>query len=91
MRVKQQKFINNIDIDGEMKKCEICGRLGSFESTDNICSFCGGTKESTSASKGFIEHHICGCNTTDRRNCPWCKKPCHHDASLNPRILISPM
>jgi len=65
-----------------VKRCEICGGLGSFETTDIICPFCGGTKESTSASKGFIEHHICGCNTTDRRNCPWCKKPCHHDASL---------
>ena len=41
-----------------MKTCEICGGLGSFESTDNICPFCGGTKESTPASKGFIEHHI---------------------------------
>jgi hypothetical protein len=45
------------------------------------------TKEPTMASNG----HICGCNYADRKNCPWCKKPCHHDASLGPRILISPI
>ena len=48
------------------------------------------TKELTMPSKG-LKHHICGCNYADRKNCPWCKKPCHHDASLAPRILISPM
>jgi hypothetical protein len=31
-----------------MKTFEICGGLGSFETTDNICPFCGGTIESTS-------------------------------------------
>ena len=72
-----------------MKACEICGGLGSF-GTSNMCPFCSGTKESSAASKGLIKHHICGCNYTDRKNCPWCKKPCHHDASLSPRILISP-
>jgi len=45
------------------------------------------TKELTMTSNG----HICGCNYADRKNCPWCKKPCHHDASLGPRILISPI
>jgi len=39
------------------------------------------------APKGLIKHHICGCNYADGKNCPWCKKPCHHDASLAPRIL----
>jgi len=39
------------------------------------------TKELTMPSKG-LKHHICGCNYADRKNCPWCKKPCHHDASL---------
>jgi len=38
-----------------------------------------------------LNGHICGCNYADRKNCPWCKKPCHHDASLGPRILISPI
>jgi hypothetical protein len=49
------------------------------------------TKELTMSSKGLNKHHICGCNYADRKNCPWCKKPCHHDASLGPRVLISPM
>jgi len=74
-----------------MKKCEICGGSGLSESSNTICPFCNGIKESTMASKDSIAHHICGCNNTDRRNCPWCKKPCHHDTSLSPRILISPM
>jgi len=38
-----------------------------------------------------VKHHVCGCNYADGKNCPWCKKSCHHDASLAPRILISPM
>ena len=75
-----------------MKTCEICGGgVGSSGTTDTICLFCSGTKESTPASKGLIKHHICGCNYADRKNCPWCKKPCHHDASLNPKMLIPPM
>lgn len=41
--------------------------------------------------KASPDDHICGCNNADRRNCPLCKKPCHHDTSLNPKILISPM
>src|SRR5437763_12390481 len=67
--------------------CEICSGLGVTSNT--ICSFCNGTRESTPASQGFIRHHICGCSTTNRKTCPWCRKPCHHDASLKPRILIS--
>ncbi len=73
-----------------MKKCEICGRLASSGTTNTICPFCS-DKKSTLTSTGTIAPHICGCNSTDRRNCPWCKKPCHHDTSLNPKILISPM
>ena len=74
-----------------MKTCEICGGLGLSGTINIICAFCNGTKESTSASKGLIKHHICGCNYIDRKNCPWCKKPCHHDTSLDPRILIAPV
>ncbi len=74
-----------------MKTCEICGGTVSFETTTNICSFCNSNKEPTLASKDSLLHHICGCDKADRRNCPWCNKPCHHDTSLNPKILISPM
>lgn len=74
-----------------MKTCEICGCPVSSGSTNTICSFCNRIRESTSSSKDFLEHHVCGCNSSDRKNCPWCNKPCHHDTSLNPKILISPM
>ena len=73
-----------------MKTCKICGGLVSSETTSNICSFCNKIGNSTSTSKD-LEYHICGCDTSDRINCPWCNKPCHHDTSLNPKILISPM
>ena len=74
-----------------MKVCDICHGLGVFLTTNTVCLFCNGTKQSTPASRGFIKNHICGCNTTDGKNCPWCRKVCHHDASLKPRILIYPM
>jgi hypothetical protein len=87
-----EEFINNIDIVLErMKPCEICGGPVSYETTNTLCSFCDKFRSSLLDSKNSIESHICGCNTLDRRNCPWCKKPCHHDTSLNPKILISPM
>ena len=72
-----------------MKTCKICGGLVSLGTTSNICSFCNKIRGSTMTSEDSLEHHICGCDTFDRRNCPWCKKPCHHDTSLNPKILIS--
>jgi len=74
-----------------MKTCEICGGTVSSETTNTICSYCISARESTTASKDLLTPHICGCNNTDRKNCPICKKPCHHDTSLSPKILISPM
>lgn len=75
-----------------MKTCKICGGLVSPGTNNTICPFCNNIKNSEWHSKNSIEDHICGCNTTtDRRNCPWCNKPCHHDTSLNPKILISPV
>ena len=74
-----------------MKICEICGGTISSGTTTTICSSCTHIRESTTASRGSLEDHICGCINTDRRNCPLCKKPCHHDTSLNPKILISPI
>lgn len=73
-----------------MKTCEICGGTVSSGTTNAVCSSCTSIREFTTASKTLVDH-ICGCINTDRKNCPLCKKPCHHDTSLNPRILISPM
>ena len=74
-----------------MKTCEICGGAVSPGTTDNICSACTSVRESPTTSKDSLLDHICGCINTDRKNCPLCKKPCHHDTSLNPKILISPI
>ncbi len=75
-----------------MKTCEICGdTVSSRTTTARLCSSCINIRESKTTSKDPLADHICGCINTDRRNCPWCKKPCHHDTSLNPKILISPM
>jgi hypothetical protein len=74
-----------------MKTCKNCGGAVSSGTTNNICSSCNRIREFTLASKDSLAHHVCGCNNTDRRNCPWCNKPCHHDTSFNPKLLISPM
>lgn len=74
-----------------MKTCEICGGTVSSETTDTICSYCISAREATKASKNSSAHHICRCINADRKNCPLCNKPCHHDTSLSPKILISPM
>ncbi len=75
-----------------MKTCEICGAIVSPGTANNVCLSCNGIREpAATASKGAPEDHVCGCINTDRRNCPWCNKPCHHDTSLSPKILISPM
>ncbi len=74
-----------------MKTCVICGGIVSSESTNTVCSLCTSFRESNTVSTDIVEDHICGCINADRKNCPLCKKPCHHDTSLNPKILISPM
>ena len=74
-----------------MKICEICGGTISSGTTNSVCSYCNSIRESTMALKDPLAYHICGCFSSDRRNCPLCNKPCHHDTSLNPKILISPM
>jgi len=74
-----------------MKTCEICGGMIYSRTTNTVCLSCTRNRESTKALKDSPVDHICGCINTDRKNCPLCKKPCHHDTSLNPKILISPM
>ena len=74
-----------------MKTCEICGGTVSSGITNAVCSSCTSIREFKTASKDSLADHICGCINTDRKNCPLCKKPSHHDTSLNPKILISPM
>jgi hypothetical protein len=73
-----------------LDKCEICN---GNKITYNMmpCSFCNETGLSNRFAEAFIRNHICYCSTTsDRKNCPVCKKKCHHDSALRPRILIVP-
>lgn len=74
-----------------MQTCEICGCIIYPKSTYTLCSSCAIIKKFKKTSKDSIADHICGCINLDRKNCPLCNKPCHHDTSLNPKILISPM
>ena len=71
-----------------MKTCEICGGIVPPGATNNVCSSCVGIGE---PKKDSLADHVCRCINFDRKNCPLCNKPCHHDTSLNPKILISPM
>jgi hypothetical protein len=71
--------------------CGICGGPVSGGTVNNLCSSCTNIRESRTASKDPFADHICGCIDSDRKNCPLCNRPCHHDTSLNPKILISPM
>lgn len=69
-------------------KCDLCGGKGIFLS--NPCVFCNGTGEWNSAAQGYLKNHICQCIVLDRKFCPVCQKPCHHDTTLNPKQKIDP-
>lgn len=71
-----------------MKTCEICGGIVPLETTNTVCSSCVSIGESKENS---LADHVCRCINFDRKNCPLCNRPCHHDTSLGPKILISPM
>ena len=72
--------------------CPICNGRGSIEEglwRVMECSFCNGTGEYTKAAASFMKAHPCQCiNTSDRKNCPFCKQKCHHNANNKPRVLI---
>ena len=68
--------------------CDLCAGSGVFLS--NPCVFCNGTGEWNSAAQGYIKNHICQCIILDRKFCPVCNKPCHHDTTLNPKQKIDP-
>ncbi len=68
--------------------CDFCKGLGKFGS--KLCVYCNGTGEWNLAAQGYIKNHICQCIVLDRKFCPVCNKPCHHDTSLNPKQKIDP-
>jgi hypothetical protein len=72
--------------------CPICNSKGCIEEglwRIMECSFCNGTGEYTKTAASFMKVHPCQCiNTSDRKNCPFCKQKCHHNANNKPRVLI---
>ena len=67
-------------------KCQICNGT-KVTYLMKPCYFCNETGLSNNFTKSFIKNHICLCSTTDRKTCPICKRNCHHDSTLNPRII----
>ena len=68
--------------------CDFCKGMGS--SSSNICVYCNGTGEWNNAAQAYVKNHICQCIVLDRKFCPVCNKPCHHDTTLNPKQKIDP-
>jgi hypothetical protein len=68
--------------------CDFCKGIGS--SSSNICVYCNGTGEWNKAAQAYVKNHICQCIVLDRKFCPVCNKPCHHDTTLNPKQKIDP-
>ena len=66
--------------------CDFCKGVGS--SSTNVCVYCNGTGEWNQAAQSYVKNHICQCIVLDRKFCPVCNKPCHHDTSLNPKQTI---
>ena len=58
--------------------CDFCKGVGST----NVCVYCNGTGEWNQAAQSYVKNHICQCIVLDRKFCPVCNKPCHHDTSL---------
>jgi len=72
-------------------KCDVCNGTGQItHGAVGECNFCNGTGEWNNAAQKFMDSHICQCFDYDRKNCPVCHKPCHHDTSLNPKQKIDP-
>lgn len=55
---------------------------------DETCTYCNGTGEWNQAAQSYIKNHICQCILLDRRWCPACNEPCHHDSSCTPKCVI---
>ena len=68
--------------------CDFCKGSGMLAS--NICVFCNGTGEWNQAAQAYLKNHICQCIVLDRKFCPVCNKPCHHDTTLHPKQKIDP-
>ncbi len=74
--------------ENSLDKCQICN--GTKKTYDMLpCYFCNETGLRNRFAESFMRNHICLCSRWDRKHCPICKKKCHHDSSLKPRVLMS--
>ena len=81
-----QKEDRELKISMTEDVCDFCKGVGS--SSTNVCVYCNGTGEWNQAAQSYVKNHICQCIVLDRKFCPVCNKPCHHDTSLNPKQTI---
>lgn len=72
----------------EEDKCDVC--LGKGFTEIGNCPYCNGTGEWNRAAQAYLKNHICQCIFLDRKNCPVCHKPCHHDTPNKPGQRIVP-
>ena len=86
LRIYDAAFIHLLGMAEDF--CDLCKGAGTFGS--GMCVFCNGTGEWNQAAQAYVENHICQCITLDRKFCPVCNKPCHHDTTLNPKQKIDP-
>jgi len=70
-------------------KCSICYGTGRNMFNES-CTYCNGTGEHNVLADQYLSNHICQCITWNRKHCPICKKPCHHDSSQTPKQRIEP-
>lgn len=89
---KKLKILCRIENDNDSiysrEVCQICnGTTKTFNMAP--CSFCNETGLRNKFSDAFIKNHVCFCAASDKKNCPICKKKCHHETSMKPRILIA--
>lgn len=69
--------------------CDVCTGTGK-NMFNEICPYCNGTGEWNDAAAAYLKNHICQCIAWDRKNCPICKKECHHTSQQTPKQTIDP-
>ena len=68
--------------------CDFCKGQGKTSRT--VCVYCNGTGEWNAAAQAYMKNHVCQCIVMDRKFCPVCNKPCHHDTTNRPAQKIDP-
>ena len=73
-----------------MRQCNECGNknVGSIGKvvTCNVCSNSWSDEPNNKKRDGWKQPHICRCLVYDRKTCPVCQKPCHHDTTCRQQV-----